>query len=209
MTKEIWIYDAIGDDQYGVGVTPTAVRDEIRKASPKDRLLLRLNSPGGDVFAAVAIRQHLAEHKGGYDVQVDGLAASAATFFLTKGAHVAMATGSRIMIHQPWGVAIGNSNEMRGLASVLDGIGDDMVAAYSERTGRDAEEIRAIMNAETYFGADDAIAYGFADEKLGMTIAASATQATRADDAAAVIAARTKLHIAAMKYRLDRVAGRM
>lgn len=210
MSNELWIYDAIGSDDYGTGVTPASVRDDLRQIPAKERVLVRINSPGGDVFAAVAIRQILAERKAGYDVQVDGLSASAATFFINKGSHVTMARGSRIMVHPPWGVTIGDSAAHHSNATILSGIAEEMISAYVERTGKTAAAVRAVVEADggrgTYFNADEAIAFGLADEKAGgESLAASAAEESviKAADIALVAAARTRIHMAARQRHLD------
>lgn len=162
MANELWIYDTIGEGFFSAGVTAKAVRDDLAKMDTKQRLTVRINSPGGDVFEAVAINALLSEWKGGVDVQVDGLAASAASYIATVGDKVTMAEGSMLMIHDPWTVAVGNAEEMQRAADTLDKIADNLVGAYSRKSGLASAEVRDIMRAETWLTADEAVAKGFA-----------------------------------------------
>lgn len=167
MPNELWIDDVIGEGFFSEGVTVKRVRTDLEKLDRKQRLKVRIDSPGGDVFVGVAIRSLLSEWELGYDTQVDGLCASAATFFLPKGAKVTMARGSRIMIHNPWSIVIGDAKEMRACADVLTGIEDDLARDYLEKTGRSDKEIREAMAAETWFNVEQAIAFGLADAAAG------------------------------------------
>ena len=160
MANELWIYDTIGEGFFSAGVTAKAVRDDLAKMDTKQRLTVRINSPGGDVFEAVAINALLSEWKGGVDVQVDGLAASAASYIATVGDKVTMAEGSMLMIHDPWTVAVGNAEEMQRAADTLDKIADNLVGAYSRKSGLASAEVRDIMRAETWLTADEAVAKG-------------------------------------------------
>lgn len=167
MPNELWIDDVIGQGYFSEGVTAKRVRADLEKLDRKQRLQLRINSPGGDVFEGVAIRSILADWEKGYDVRVDGLAASAATFFLGKDTRVTMARGSRIMIHNPWSVAVGDAHDMRHTADLLDGIALDLIRDYAEKSGRSEKEIREALDAETWMSVDEALAFGLADEALG------------------------------------------
>lgn len=169
---ELWIYDFIGHGFFEDGVTAEAVRDDLAKRDKSERLVARINSPGGDVFEAVAIRTLLAQWPGGVDVQVDGLAASSASYIATVGERVAIAEGGMIMIHEPWTVARGNSAKIRKAAATLDKVADSLVAAYSRKAGRGDDEVREAMKAETWFTADEAIAFGLATEKAAEKVEA-------------------------------------
>lgn len=174
MANELWIYDIIGEGFFESGVTAKSVRDELAGMDKKQRVHVRVNSPGGDVFEAVAIRAQLEQWAAGVDVSVDGLAASAASYIATVGESVSMAEGSMFMVHDPWTVAIGNAAEMQKAAATLDKIADSLVGAYSRKSGKSADEVRDTMRAETWMTADEAIAYGLADAKSESAAAAFA-----------------------------------
>lgn len=172
MSNELWIYDVIGAGFFEAGVTAKSVRDELAKMDRKKSIMVRINSPGGDVFDAVAIRTQLAQWPAGVDVQIDGLAASAAGYIATVGRQVTMAQGGHFMIHDPWSIAIGNAADMRKQADFLDKVADSLVTAYSGKTGKSADEIREVMKAETWFNLDEAISYGLVNESAEESAAA-------------------------------------
>ena len=140
---------------------------EVRKAGAK-KLLLRINSPGGVCTESVAMRSILAN--AGFDdiqIRIEGLCASAATDIATlPGAHVAIAEGSEYMIHNPWCLALGNANELEHTIERLRNIEEMSRGFYVKRSGQTEEKIKAWMDAETWFTADQAVKYGFADEVL-------------------------------------------
>lgn len=165
MSNELYIYDVIGEGFFESGVTAKGVRDELAKLSKKDPITVRINSPGGSVFEAVAIRAQLEQWPGGVNVVVDGLAASAASYIATVGDSVSMVEGSMLMIHDPWTLAVGNAAEMQKAAETLDKIAESLVGAYSKKSGKDAATVRQTMKDETWLTVDDAISYGLADSK--------------------------------------------
>ena len=141
--------------------------DEVRK-NGANSLLLRINSPGGVCTEAVAMRSILAS--AGFDeitVRIEGLCASAATVLATiPGAYVEIAEGSEYMIHNPWGMAIGNANEIERTVDRLRNIEEMTRTFYAMRTGADEEQIKEWMDNETWFTAKEAVECGFADELL-------------------------------------------
>lgn len=174
MANELWVYDIIGEGFFESGVTAKGVRDDLAKMDKKQRINVRINSPGGDVFEAVAIRTMLAQWPAGVDVQVDGIAASAASYIATVGETVAIAEGAMIMIHDPWTLAIGNAEEMMKVAGTLDKVAESLVNAYVSKSGKDAEEVRAAMRAETWLTSGESIEFGLANKKADEMVAAFA-----------------------------------
>lgn len=174
MPNELWIYDVIGSGFFEAGVTDKSVRDELAKFKNTEPLLVRINSPGGDVMQAVAIKTMLDQWKGGVSIQIDGLAASAASYIATAGAKCTMADGAMYMIHNPWTIAVGDSRDMRKQADVLDKIGGKLVDAYSRRAGKDSKAIQKMLDEETWLTSDEAVEQGFADEVIKETAAAYA-----------------------------------
>lgn len=159
---EVFIYDEIGM----CGVTAQGFADALNGLGPVDRLTVRINSPGGDVFDGTAIYNTLARYPAFVDVQVDGLAASAASFIAMAGDRVTMHHGTQMMVHDASGVVIGNAADMREHADLLDRISDAIADIYAARTGGEVDEWRAVMRAEQWYSADEAVTVGLADEAL-------------------------------------------
>lgn len=174
MPHELWIYDVIGEGFFSEGVTAKRIRDELQSAPSVERLLVRINSPGGDFFEAAAIVTLLSQWQGGVDVQIDGIAASAGSYIATAGENVAIADGAMVMIHNAWTVALGNANELTKTADTLGKIDGTLAAAYARKSGKDAAEIMAAMEAETWYTSDEAIAFGLADSKAELAALAYA-----------------------------------
>ena len=166
MANELWIYDVIGEDVFTGGITPDQVRDELAEMDRKQPLLVRINSPGGDVFDAIAIASLLSEWPHQVDTQVDGLAASAASVIAMYGNERQMAEGAMLMIHNPWTLALGDVNEMRRQAALLEQIGDQIAGIYARRSDLDVAQAKAAMDAETWYTAEDAVAAGMATASL-------------------------------------------
>lgn len=143
-----------------------AIKDVMKGGAKK--LLLRINSPGGVCTESVAMRSILAN--AGFEeinIRIEGMCASAATDIATlPGAHVAIAEGSEYMIHNPWCYALGNANELEHTIERLRNIEKMSRGFYMKRTGQAEEQIKDWMDAETWFTADQAVEYGFADEVL-------------------------------------------
>lgn len=141
--------------------------DEVIAGGAK-KVLLRINSPGGVCTESVAMRSILAN--AGFEeinIRIEGMCASAATDIATlPGAHVAIAEGSEYMIHNPWCIAFGNANEMEHTIERLRNIEKMSRGFYMKRTGQTEEQIKEWMDAETWFTAEEAVEYGFADEVL-------------------------------------------
>ncbi|WP_257286181.1 head maturation protease, ClpP-related [Endozoicomonas sp. SESOKO1] len=128
-----------------------------------DTLNIRINSPGGDVFTARAMQTALAQHPAHVVVHVDGLAASAATFLAMGANEVRISDGAFFMIHQGWAFMMGNADELREHAELLDAIDDSIAKTYATRTGLSYEQVMAMMAAETWMSGQQAVDNGFAD----------------------------------------------
>jgi ATP-dependent Clp protease protease subunit len=166
MANELWIYDVIGSAMYGGDVSPLQVRDEMAKFDKGQPILVRINSPGGVCNDAVAIRAMLMGWGKGYDVRVDGVAASAASFIAAGGRHVSMARGARMMIHDPYGGLIGGAKEFRKYADQLDALRITLAEAYATKSGKPISQVLDYMVEETWFSDAEAVDYGLADEKI-------------------------------------------
>lgn len=165
-TAEIFIYDAIvGSDleaEWWGGVSAQAFVKALRGITAST-INVRINSPGGDVFGARAIETALREHSAKVVVHIDGLAASAATFIAMAGDEIVMAEGSMFMIHKAWTYAWGNANDLKKTADLLEKIDGTLVDTYAKRSGQKDSQIADWMAAETWFTAEEAVKYGFAD----------------------------------------------
>ena len=177
---EIVIYDSIGFDWWtGGGVTAKSFRDELKKIGDTvTKINVRINSPGGDVFDGIAIYNLLKQHKAKKIVYVDGLAASIASIIALAGDEIVMGEGALYMVHLPWTFAGGNRMELDNVVGRLIDIEDQMIGIYARRSKMDRAEIKALLEAETWMSADEAIENGFADKKVEETapIAASAIE---------------------------------
>jgi ATP-dependent protease ClpP protease subunit len=127
---------------------------------------LRIDSPGGDVFAARAMMTAISQHKAKVIAHVDGLAASAATGICMACDEVEITQGAGFMIHNAWTIAIGNKADFRKTADLLGKIDADLTNDYARRTGKDESEVAAWMDEESWFTADEAVENGFADRKV-------------------------------------------
>lgn len=152
------LYDSIGF----WGVTADDFANAIGDTN-RDAVTVRINSPGGDVFDGLAIRSQIAAHPGHVTVVVDGIAASAASFITTAADQVTMMPGSQLMIHDALGLAVDNADGMRGMADLLDLQSDNIADLYTARAGHDRAHWRALMQAETWYLAADAVESGLAD----------------------------------------------
>lgn len=133
-----------------------------------DTIHLRIDSPGGDVFAARSMMTAISQHKAKVVGHVDGLAASAATGICMSCDEVEISQGARFMIHNAWTVAIGNKADLRETADMLDTVDAGLAQDYVTRTGKTEAQVKQWMDEETWFSADDAVASGFADRTVAV-----------------------------------------
>ncbi len=155
---DVYIYDEIS----WLGVDPeNFVKDiaEIRS----ETIRVHLNTPGGYVFDGVAIYNALKNHKAKIETHIDGLAASIGSVIAMAGETIYMAENAFLMIHDPFVIAIGNADDLRKTAGLLDKIKGTLVATYAKRTGNDSETIEQWMKEETWFTAKEAKENGFVD----------------------------------------------
>ena len=142
-----------------------------------NEIILRVNSPGGDVFEGVAIYNRLKQHSAKITVYVDAMAASIASIIIMAADEIIMGEGSEIMIHHAMTFAFGNSNDLQNVMDRLDQVDENLISIYQNKTGIDRVEIARMLDAETYMNVDQAIKLGFADriaakDEEGMKFAA-------------------------------------
>ncbi|MEB7559171.1 Clp protease ClpP [Kluyvera cryocrescens] len=163
--NSISVFDVIGADWYGEGVTASRIAGALRATGGAD-VTVNINSPGGDMFEGLAIYNLLREYEGKVTVKVLGLAASAASIIAMAGDEVQIGRGAFLMIHNCWVCAMGNRHDLAQVAADMEPFDKAMNDIYGARTGLSAEAIEAMMNAETYIGGSDAVEKGFADRLL-------------------------------------------
>jgi ATP-dependent Clp protease, protease subunit len=162
-TATISIYDVIGQDFWtGEGMTAKRVAAALRSIG-KAPVTVNLNSPGGDMFEGLAIYNLLREHPAEVTVKVMGLAASAASIIAMAGDTIEMGLGTFLMVHNSWGMVIGNQQDMRDAAETFAEFDAAMADIYAARTGLPAAEIAELMAEETWLRPASAIEKGFAD----------------------------------------------
>jgi ATP-dependent protease ClpP protease subunit len=154
----IRIYDEIGF----FGITAEEVAAELEQINAAE-IEVQIASLGGDVFDGIAIYNALRAHPARISTRVDSMAASIASVIAQAGDTRIMLTGSQMMIHEAWGIAIGSAADMRDLADILDKQTDVIAGIYAERTGGDVADFRSMMEGETWFTADEALEAGLAD----------------------------------------------
>ena len=126
-----------------------------------EQIILRVNSPGGEVFEALSILNMLRAHKATVTAVVDGLAASAASFLVAGCDEAVMSPGTQMMIHSPLSWTYGNATELRKTAEVLDGIEESIISIYRDKAGESAWG--ELLAAETWYTAAQAVTAGLAD----------------------------------------------
>ncbi len=159
----ISIFDYIGDDGMGGGVPTKRIAAALRQLQGKP-VTVEINSPGGNYFEGVAIYNLLRRHDAAVDVQILGIAASAASVIAMAGDTIAIAANAEIMIHEARGLFLGTKSEMKEAVETLAHIDDAMCEVYAARSGRPAEEFAAmIAGQDRYFRGQEAIDAGLAD----------------------------------------------
>ncbi len=163
-SAELLIYDEIGY----FGVTAKEVVDALSTITAP-AINVRINSPGGDVFDGLAIYTALKSHKAKITAQIDGLAASAASFIALAADKIVMNDSALMMVHRAWGLSIGNMDDHLETASILEKIDTQLAGIYAAKTGKSADDVLAMMKGEgkndgTWFTAEEALNYGLVDE---------------------------------------------
>ena len=162
----IYLYDVIVSDaasaEWFGGVAPQPFVEALGEITAK-KINLRINSPGGDVFGARAIEQALREHPAEIVAHIDGYAASAATIVMMAADRIVMNPGAMLMIHDAWSLVMGNSTDMLDMAALLEKIDGTIAGTYAQRTGMNVDDLRKLMDDETWFTAEEAVAAKFVD----------------------------------------------
>lgn len=172
---EIWINDQIGMDWWsGDGTTARGFIDAVQKLGDVETIHLRINSPGGDVADGLTIYNYLRNHAAKITVTVEGIAASIASVIAMAGDEIIMGVGTTMMVHNPWTWASGNASAFRKVADDLDVITSGLLDAYALKTGKTHDELKVLLDSETYLTAQEAVEFGFAD-RLDVELSAAAS----------------------------------
>lgn len=163
---ELLVHGVIGDswDALDSASIVTLLKD-----NPGKTINVNINSPGGLAFDGVSIYNALVNHDGPVNVDITGIAASAATIIAMAGDNIRIAENGTFMIHRAWGVSIGNHKVMLDVAEMLEKLDGQIAATYAARTGRKAETMLRMMDGTvdgTTFTGTEAVAEGFVDEVI-------------------------------------------
>ena len=164
-TRTLFLEGVIAEESwFSDEVTPAMFKEELFAGSGP--ILLHINSPGGDCIAASQIYTMLMDYPHDITVQIDGMAASAASVIAMAGTKVCMSPTSMMMIHNPFTCAMGDSEEMRKAIQLLDEVKESIINAYEIKTGLSRTKLSHLMDSETWMNALKAKELGFCDEVL-------------------------------------------
>jgi ATP-dependent Clp protease protease subunit len=162
-TGHISLHDEIG--LWGVSASDFIA--ELRSQSALQAIDLSIHSPGGNLLDGLAMHNALKSHPAKIFGKVEGIAASAASIVLMAADYIEMPEDSYLMIHNAHGGAIGDSDDLRDMADIMDKLQNSAVNVYQKRSGLDAEKIAGMMAAETWMNAAEARKLGFIDHVTG------------------------------------------
>lgn len=160
---EILVMGDIGASWWA-SVNTQQIRKELAEFDDVEEITLRIDSPGGSVFAGIGLYSYLKDHKAKKKVYIDGMCGSIATVIAMAGDEIYMNNAAQFMIHNPWTIAMGEAKELRHDAEVLDGLKDSIINAYMTKTKLTKEELEKAMDKSTYYKAEQALEAGFITE---------------------------------------------
>ena len=149
---------------FGDEITPAAFKSELNAGNQP--ITVHINSVGGDCVAASQIYTMLMDYPADVTVQIDGLAASAASVVAMAGTKVCMSPTALMMVHNPWTNASGDAKDMQKAIALLDEVKESIINAYEIKTGMDRQSLSDLMDTETWMNAYRAKELGFCDEVL-------------------------------------------
>lgn len=152
------------------------------------KLLIKLNSYGGDAFEGIEIYNYLKSLKNKVVVEVTSIAASAASIIAMGADEIRMSNGSQLMIHEASTFAVGTKSEMQKTLNALKSMDNSIVDIYHEKTGLDKTEILQLMEEETWFTSEEAVKYKFADNVITTKGGDSVAKHTKNDIAKRIVA---------------------
>lgn len=161
--NSIYLYGTIGEDWWDDNAVSAGEFVKQLNAFGGEPVDIFVNSSGGSAFDGSAIYSAISRYSGKVTAHIDGLAASAASFCILSADEVIVSPSAMVMIHNAWTYAVGNAVELREMADSLEKLDETITGIYERKTGMSAEEIAALMRAETWMTAEEAIEMGFAD----------------------------------------------
>jgi len=162
---ELRLYGDIGFPRGGM--TARDFDDQLKAMGRVSTINLRIHSEGGDVYDAVAMFSALRRHPARIEVDIDGVALSAATLVMMAADRIRIVQDGKIMVHSPWSFTSGTASELRQKADRLEAMQKTVVRMYAERTRQSEDAITQIMERETWMDPPEAMRLGFIDEITG------------------------------------------
>lgn len=161
---DIYVYGDIGESPWGgdASVSAADFAKQLRDANGDD-VTIHVNSVGGNVFDANTMSELVRSYKGRTTTSIEGIAASAASFFALTADSVVMNPSALLMVHNPYTSCYGDADEMRRTAGMLDKVRSTITGQYVRKTGMDESEVEGMMDAETWMDASEALGLGFVD----------------------------------------------
>jgi len=160
----IYVYGVIvTEDYWGDSVLAESFVRELRSLTAST-IHIRVQSPGGDVFAGVAMSQAILEHPSKTIVHIDGMAASAATFLVMAADETVISAGAEFMIHKAWTIAAGNEHDFNKVANDLARVDGTIVDKYMTKVGEERAQVITWMDEETSWFGQEAVDAGFVDK---------------------------------------------
>jgi ATP-dependent protease ClpP protease subunit len=160
-SAEIMLYGDVGEGWFG-GISAATFGKELRALGQVDEIDLRINSIGGDVFDGMAIYRLLVDHQARITTHVDGTAASIASVIAMAGDEILIGESASMMIHNAWGIGVGNAADLRALADRMERESTNIADVYASRSGKDRSHWMGLMAAETWFYGQEAVDAGLA-----------------------------------------------
>lgn len=208
---ELLLFGSIGEDWFGEGITDKSFNEALQTLGNVNTIRLRINSGGGDVFDATAIYNMLVKHGANVIVEIEGVAASAATLIAMAGDEIHISENAHFMIHAASGVAWGNAEAMRQYLKLLDDADHQIRLTYSARTGIPVDELVEMMDHDNWMTAQEAFDLGFVDvldELKSVTPHVTPTEAVAASSGAPKrLPSLTPERLAAMASNLHSLAA--
>jgi ATP-dependent protease ClpP protease subunit len=164
-TPRINIYERIGESMWEDGLSARAFVTELAKIDDAADIDLHLSTVGGDTMDGTVMYNALMDRKGKINAKVTGYAISMGSVLamagINSGGTTTMSPNALMMIHKPGSMVIGNADEMREQAKVLDMVEASLSTTYVKATGKTIEDIAAMLSATTWMTADEALENGF------------------------------------------------
>jgi ATP-dependent Clp endopeptidase proteolytic subunit ClpP len=155
---DVYLYDEVGN--YGVSAKDFV--NDLKLLKGRD-IYLHINCVGGEVFDGMAIYNTLKKYKGKVTAYIEGIAASMGSIIPLAADEIIMSENSLYMIHNAWGGAMGEADDMRKTATLLDKLSSEIANIYTKKTGLPLSQIEDMMDEETWFNSEEALEYGFID----------------------------------------------